>query len=104
MVIEEARLGGDAFGRVGNQLLPVLYQGSRYAERSPIGQVAVIDTFKIERLESFYRDWYRPELMAVIAVGDFDPASVEATIREHFSRLPKTENGRPLPALPVPDH
>jgi zinc protease len=104
VVIEEARLLGDAFGRVANQLLPLLYQGSRYAERLPIGQVATIDTFQIERLESFYRDWYRPELMAVIAVGDFDPAAIEAQIREHFSRLPATENGRPRPTFPVPNH
>ena len=59
------------------QAVPVHLKGSRYAERIPIGTMEVIDNFKHDRLKQFYTDWYRPDLMSVIAVGDFDPAAVE---------------------------
>ena len=56
-------------------------KGSRYADRTPIGTPESISTFKPERLKQFYQDWYRPDLMAVIAVGDFDQAAVAALDR-----------------------
>lgn len=52
----------------------------------------------------FYRDWYRPDLMAVIAVGDFDPAAIEGLIREHFSGIQPLDDPRPREIFPVPDH
>jgi zinc protease len=81
-----------------------LLKDSRYVERQTIGQKAVIDTFHHETLERFYRDWYRPELMAVIAVGDFDPAQIRALIQQHFASIPPTQNGRERPIFPVPNH
>ena len=55
-----------------DKMLPVLLKGSRYADRLPIGKTEIIQNFKPERLKQFYADWYRPDLMAVVAVGDFD--------------------------------
>ena len=84
--------------------LPVLLKGSRYAERLPIGKPEIIRTFPPDRLKKFYTDWYRPDLMAVIAVGDFDPAAIEALIRAHFGPIPAAASPRPRPIFDVPDH
>ena len=83
---------------------PVLLKGSRYAERLPIGKTEVIQNFKPERLKKFYADWYRPDLMAVVAVGDFDKAAVEALIKTHFASIPAATTPKPRPTYDVPDH
>ena len=83
--------------------LPVLLKDSRYAERLPIGKPEIIRTFPYDRLKKFYTDWYRPDLMAVIAVGDFDPAAIEALIRSHFGAIPAAASPRPRPIYDVPD-
>lgn len=87
VIIEEWRLGLNANDRMRKEYLPVILQGSRYAERLPIGKIDVIENFKPETLIQFYEDWYRPELMAVIVVGDINPTEVEKKIKEHFSKL-----------------
>ena len=80
-------------------------KGSRYAERLPIGTPDIIRTLQAAiALKQFYKDWYRPDLMAVIAVGDFDKAAVEAMIRTHFDRVPKAVSPRPRPRLTCPSH
>jgi zinc protease len=104
VVIEEWRLGRGANARMWDQQLPILFQGSRYARRLPIGRVEVLETFPHEALRRFYRDWYRPDLMAVVAVGDFDPAWVEEIIRERFSAIPAPQDPRPRPEYDVPGH
>lgn len=104
VVIEEWRLGRDAEGRMLDQQFPILFQGSRYAERLPIGKKEILETVTPEALQRFYRDWYRPDLMAVIAVGDFDPETIEAQIREHFSDLENPDTPRPREVFPVPGH
>ena len=83
---------------------PIMLKGSRYAERIPIGTMEVIDNFKHDRLKKFYTDWYRPDLMSVIAVGDFDPVAVEKMIRAHFESIPAAKAMKPRPTYPVPDH
>ena len=83
--------------------MPVLLSGSRYADRSPIGRPDIIRTASRDRLKQFYTDWYRPDLMAVIAVGDFDPAAVETAIVAHFGPIPAAVSPRPRPVLTVPD-
>ena len=88
VVSEERQRGKNVSERISKQLLPVLLANSRYADRLPIGEVEIIENFKYETLKSFYKDWYRPDLQAVIAVGDFDPARVEELIRKNFSDLP----------------
>lgn len=103
VVIEEWRLGRGAPARIRDRQLPVLLKGSRYAERLPIGDKKVIETASPDVLRRFYVDWYRPDLMAVVAVGDFDSTHVEAAIRERFSGLAKRDNPRQRPSYPVPD-
>jgi len=100
VVLEEWRLGQGASSRIQRKQLPVLLHGSRYAERLPIGTPEVIRGFPSERLRAFDRAWYRPDRMAVVAVGDVDPAALEAAIRAAFADV---KGGGPEEALPVYD-
>lgn len=101
VVIEEWRGRRGAAARLQDQQIPVLLEGSRYAERLPIGTLDVLEHFSYDRLVQFYRDWYRPDLMAVIAVGDFDPVAMEARIRDRFARIPAaTGSERPRHEVP----
>ena len=105
VVIEEwrGRLGGQT--RIQDQQLPMMLHGSRYAERLPIGDPETLQNAPVERLRSFYEDWYRPDLMAVVAVGDFDAAEIEATIRDRFGSLRGPADPRPRTEAEVPiDH
>lgn len=102
VVIEEWRGSQGAQMRLMQQQFPVLFRGSRYAKRLPIGTRESLQTFSSEALRRFYRDWYRPDLMAVVAVGDFDERDVERLIREHFSRIPAATDPRPRPRHGVP--
>jgi len=104
VVIEEWRLGLGAGSRIRDQQLPVMFANSRYAERLPIGDPEVLRTFEHESLERFYREWYRPELMAVVAVGDFDAARIEELVREHFSRVEARPDAPFRPYYEVPRH
>ncbi|HEX8786476.1 MAG TPA: pitrilysin family protein, partial [Telluria sp.] len=87
IILEEARLGKGAGNRMQKVLMPKIYNGSRYADRLPIGQEDIIRNFKPDVLRRFYHDWYRPDLMAVVAVGDIDPAQAEQLIKRHFAGL-----------------
>ena len=104
VVIEEWRLGQGADNRMRDKQLPVLFKGSKYANRLPIGQKAVLDTFKHETLKSFYKDWYRPDLMAVMAVGDFDPEEIEQIIIDKFSNIPAKKSPKERIDFTVPDN
>src|SRR5678815_5189038 len=84
VVIEEWRLGRGADARMADKQLPILLKGSRYAERLPIGLKATLETFKPDALARFYAAWYRPDLMAIVAVGDFDAADIEKRLKDHF--------------------
>lgn len=104
VVIEEWRLGRGAQARIQDQLLPVLFADSRYAVRLPIGDPEILRTFEQGEIERFYDSWYRPDLMAVVAVGDFDPAEVESMIRDRFSQIPAPATPVERPVYEVPDH
>jgi len=104
VVIEEWRLGRGARARIFDKQAPVIFHGSRYAERLTIGDRKTLESAPHDTLRRFYRDWYRPDLMAVVAVGDFDPAAVEGLIRASFEGLPSAADPRPRTAFPVPDH
>jgi len=104
VVIEEWRLGRGAESRMSDRQLPVLFRGSRYAERLPIGRRQQLQRFSARQLRAFYQRWYRPDLMAVVAVGDFDRVRVETLIREHFSRVAASASVTARPTHPVPDH
>ena len=103
VVLEEWRLGLGGAERIQNALFPLLLKGSRYAERMPIGRPEIIQNVNHDRLKQFYLDWYRPDLMAVVAVGDFDKAAIEALIKSHFASIPAALAPRPRLASPVPD-
>jgi zinc protease len=104
VVVEEWRSGLGAQSRVRDRQFPVLFRGSRYAERLPIGERRTLETAPRAALVRYYRDWYRPDLMAVVAVGDFDPPAMVRMIRERFSRIPARRAPRARTRFPVPDH
>lgn len=103
VIVEEWRLRRGAGARMQDKQFPILFKGSRYAERLPIGDMEVVRGFKYERLKKFYTDWYRPELMAVVAVGDFDKAAVEALVKKHFGSIPKSPATKLRPTYKVPE-
>jgi len=104
VVLEEWRLGRGAAKRIFDKQAPVLFHGSRYADRITIGKPEIIKGASRDTLARFYKDWYRPELMAVVAVGDFDAAAVEAKIKSEFASLKKSEHPRARSFYPVPPH
>ncbi|HEX4999522.1 MAG TPA: insulinase family protein [Terriglobia bacterium] len=104
VVLEEWRLRRSAGSRLQEKEFPILLKGSRYADRLPIGKPEIIQTFKPETLKRFYRDWYRPDLMAVVAVGDFNVSAVEAMIKAHFGPIPAPKPARKRPVYDVPNH
>jgi zinc protease len=104
VIVEEWRLRRGAMARMQDQQFPILFKGARHADRLPIGSMDVVQKAPHERLRQFYRDWYRPELMAVVAVGDFEPADIEALIRAQFSNIPTSEKPRTRPDYSMPSH
>ena len=104
VIVEEWRLGRGGEGRLLDRQLPVLLADSRYAERHVIGELDTLQHGSHEALRRFYRDWYRPDLAAVMVVGDVDPAQIERRIRERFSRLPKPTKPRAREVFTVPGH
>lgn len=88
IIVEEWRLRTQSSsGRIREQLIPVYLEGSYYNDRSPIGEMDIIRNAPRETLVRFYEDWYRPDLMAVAAVGDFDMDEIEQLIIDRFGPL-----------------
>jgi len=104
VVIEEWRLGRGADQRMRDQWFPLLFKDSRYANRLPIGSEKIIQGADYATVKRFYADWYRPDLMAVVAVGDLDPAAMEKKIKEVFGDLKNPKKERERAYSPVPDH
>ena len=104
VVLEESRTGKGARDRMNKITIPVQFYGSKYAERLPIGKDSILKNFKPETLKRFYNDWYRPDLMAVVAVGDLDVATMEQKIKEHFGKIKPAENPRKRPVIELPNH
>src|SRR6185437_13062724 len=104
VVIEEWRLGQGAENRMQNKWFPVLFQGSRYGERIPIGLKSVLETYTPSTLRSFYDTWYRPDLMAVVAVGDFNKKQIEGLVQRYLGAIPRAASPKPRPLFPVPAH
>ena len=102
VVKEEWRLGLGAQDRMMNKYIPIILKGSRYAQRLPIGKMAIIDTAHYATLRNFYHTWYRPDLMAVIVVGDVDVNQMQKLIEKHFGKLsnPKNEQKRVIYGIP----
>jgi zinc protease len=104
VVIEEWRLGRGADQRMEDKYLPVLFHDSRYAVRLPIGTKETLEKFPRSAITRFYNDWYRTDMMAIVAVGDIDPEKFEKKIKEKFTDLPLNPNPRIRKTYQVPDH
>lgn len=104
VVHEEWRSGRDADERMLQKWLPVFLYKSKYAERLPIGKMEVVDHCAPELLRKFRKDWYRPDLEAVIVVGDFDQQAMVNQVKEIFSKIPKPANEREKKIYDIPNH
>ncbi|WP_298534408.1 pitrilysin family protein [uncultured Algibacter sp.] len=104
VVLEEYRLGKGADERMLQNYLPKVLYGSKYASRLPIGTKSILENFDYATLKRFYKDWYRPDLMAVVAVGDIDENTLEEKIKSHFEHIPIPINPRLREAFYVPNH
>ncbi len=103
VVLGEWRSGLGAASRVRDKEFPVLFRGSRYASRLPIGDTAIIAHAEPSQLERFYHDWYRPDLMGIVAVGDFPVDSIRKLIESHFAAMRNPPHERPRVNAPVPE-
>ena len=104
VVLEEYRLGLGADKRMMSNYLPKMMHNSHYADRLPIGTKEILENFKYDKLVSFYKDWYRPNLMSVIVVGDIDVVEMEQKIITHFSNYQNPKNERFRKIYEVPNH
>lgn len=104
VIREEWRTRQDAQARLWEQQLPKMYPDSRYAHRMPIGTIDVINNFKPDELRAYYHKWYRPDLQAVIIVGDIDVDRVEAAVKKIFADIPAPVNPAPREMFEVADN
>ncbi len=103
VIHEEWRTRRNVRKRLMDQSTPFIYYNSKYAERDVIGSLDVIDNFEHQELRDYYAKWYRPDLQAVVVVGDFDADKVEAKVKELFSKIPAKENAAERIYYPVED-
>jgi len=104
VVLEEYRLGLGANKRMQDKYIPKMMYNSQYANRLPIGKKEILENFTYDKVTSFYKDWYRPNLMSVIVVGDIDVAEMEKKIKDHFEKYQNPKNEKPRKTFEVPNH
>ena len=104
VIREEWRTRGGAQQRLTEKLLPELFRNSKYAERMPIGSIAVINHFKPEEIRTYYHKWYRPDLQGIIIVGEVDVEATEKKIKDLFGSIRLDENRAKREYYPVPDN
>ena len=104
VVLEELRLGLGADKRMLDQYLPKLAYNSRYADRLPIGKKEILQNFKPDALRRFHKDWYRPDLMALVVVGDVNVDEMEQKIKANFSKYQNPANARKRVDYDMPNH
>ncbi|MDR0394732.1 MAG: insulinase family protein [Tannerella sp.] len=104
VIREEWRTSRTAQLRLWEQQLPKMFPGSRYGTRLPIGTIDVIDNFRGDELRAYYRKWYRPDLQAIVVVGDIDVDKVEEKIMRTFSDIPASVDPEPVKLSSVPDN
>lgn len=92
VILEEERTTGGANRRVMEKVLPIMYPGSPYGERLPIGTKEVIANFTYQDIRDYYHKWYRPDLQGLIIVGDVDVDAIEVRIKEMFADIPAPVN------------
>lgn len=104
VIREEWRQGQSAFRRLWTASNKVSMAGSQYAKRDVIGDTAVINNFTYETLKNYYKKWYRPDLQAILIVGDIDVDQIEAKIKKMFSDIPTPVNPAERIFYQVPDN
>jgi zinc protease len=104
VITEEWRTGRDARFRMSKETDKTLYFGSKYADRDVIGDIDIVQNATYDKYTRFYHDWYRPDLEAIIVVGDIDVAEIEKKIKTMFSKMPVVESPRERKEFEVPDH
>ena len=104
VVLEEMRMGKGAEGRIRDIQFPVLFHNSRFAQRLPIGDEKVLKSFPHKALTDYYKEWYRPELMSVVAVGDFKAGDMETLINKYFGSYGASDTPKKRIIYEVPDH
>ena len=104
VIHEEWRVTSNAYRRIYERSLPRLMSGTRYGYRLPIGTVEVIDNFPYDAIRDYYKTWYRPDLQAIVVVGDIDVNQVEQRIVQMFADIKPVDNPKPREYNPVPDN
>jgi zinc protease len=104
VVIEEWRGRLGAQQRILDQQVPVLFHKSKYAERLPVGKPDIVKTVPVARVRAFYEQWYRPDRMAIVIVGDIDPGKMLGLVQAEFGALKKPATAPPPRAYPLPMH
>lgn len=104
VIHEEWRSRSNAMSRMLDHVLPIAYQGDKYAYRLPIGTMEVVDNFPHEALRKYYEKWYRPDLQGVIIVGDIDVDEVEKKVKKIFKKIKKAKNPAERVFYPVTDN
>jgi len=104
VIREEWRTGAGAERRMWKEANKLKYPGSQYAKRDVIGDTAIINNFAHQTIRDFYKKWYRPDLQAILIIGDVDVDKVEAKIKSTFVDIPRKENAGERPVYPILDN
>jgi len=104
IIHEEWRTRSDASQRIIESVAPAIFQDSKYAHRMPIGLMSVVDNFAPEVLRDYYHKWYRPDLQAIIVVGDINTDEIEGRIKDIFSKIALPEKPAERLYEEVPDN
>ena len=93
VIREEWRMRDDVKSRMMKTIYDLDYADSRFGQRDPIGLMDIVNNFPPQVLVDYYHKWYRPDLQAVVIVGDIDPAKIEASVKRIFGDIPAVKNG-----------
>lgn len=104
VVLEEMRNGLGADKRMRDKYFPKMLYKSHYADRLPIGNKEVLQNFKPDVIRQFHKDWYRPDLMAIVVVGDINVEEVEKKIKDNFSKYKNPSKPRERKVYDLPNH
>lgn len=104
VILEEWRRGNNASKRISQKSGQRIFQGTPYARANIIGDTIVLKSFKHQELKDYYRKWYRPDHMFVVAVGDFDPILVENSIKKALEGVPPVPGQSPLTPISIPNN
>lgn len=104
VINEEWRTRMNASQRFNEKMLPVLFEGTKYATCFPIGTMEVVMNFKPQTLRDYYEKWYRPDLQGIVIVGDIDVDAIEAQIKRTFADIPAQPNAAKRVYYPVNDN